>query len=61
MFNGVGFRHFGGGNKGIFLVLRYVFITVAAFHDGAQAVVGISAQPSPLRARRSFDGCGFCD
>jgi signal transduction histidine kinase len=31
MFNSIGFRHFGGGNKGIFLVLRYVFITVAAY------------------------------
>src|SRR5262249_55122889 len=25
------FRHFGGGRKGLFLVLRYVFITVAAY------------------------------
>jgi signal transduction histidine kinase len=31
MVNGVAFRHFGGGNKGVFLVLRYVFITVAAY------------------------------
>lgn len=31
MFNAVGFKHFGGGQKGIFLVLRYVFITVAAY------------------------------
>lgn len=31
MFDAVGFKHFGGGQKGIFLVLRYVFITVAAY------------------------------
>ena len=31
MFSTVGFKHFGGGQKGIFLVLRYVFITVAAY------------------------------
>ncbi|MEW6273172.1 MAG: HAMP domain-containing sensor histidine kinase [Thermodesulfobacteriota bacterium] len=31
MFNMVSFKHFGGGQKGIFLVLRYVFITVAAY------------------------------
>jgi signal transduction histidine kinase len=31
MLNTVGFKHFGGGQKGIFLVLRYVFITVAAY------------------------------
>lgn len=31
MFDTVGFRHFGGGRKGVFVVLRYVFITVAAY------------------------------
>jgi len=31
MFNTVDFKHFGGGKKGMFLVLRYVFITVAAY------------------------------
>jgi len=31
MFSTVDFKHFGGGQKGIFLVLRYVFITVAAY------------------------------
>lgn len=31
MFGTIDFKHFGGGQKGVFLVLRYVFITVAAY------------------------------
>lgn len=54
----VSFKHFGGGQKGIFLVLRYVFITVAAYllifqnPDGQigtmQAVMVVAALASNL-------------
>lgn len=56
MFNRVDFRHFGGGKKGVFLVLRYVFITVAAYLlifqsesgriDAMQAVMIVAALAS---------------
>lgn len=48
MLNSADFRHFGGGRKGIFLVLRYVFITVAAYllvfqnpHGGIATMQGV--------------------
>lgn len=48
MLNSADFKHFGGGRKGVFLVLRYVFITVAAYllvfqnpHGGIATVQGV--------------------
>jgi hypothetical protein len=31
MFDALGFRHAGGGRKGLFIVLRYVFIVAASY------------------------------